>query len=139
MNTSEINNYLKDLPGFIGAYALDKIPIIRTYPSSIIVNTQKHTEPGEHWVAIYYVSPQLCYYFDSFGFGPLQSEIQKRLSSKCYYNTRQIQPFSSYTCGLYCIYFLYYIRVFSFDSFVSLFYPNNYLFNDKLLHKLTLL
>ena len=38
---------------FLGFFPRDKLPRITTYPSSLIVNTDKHGEKGEHWLAIY--------------------------------------------------------------------------------------
>ena len=34
-----------------GEFPSDKLPIVDTYPSAMIANTDPHDEPGMHWIA----------------------------------------------------------------------------------------
>jgi hypothetical protein len=52
---------------FLGVFPRDKVPRITKYPSSLIVNTDKQGERGEHWLAIYVDKYKNCEFFDSFG------------------------------------------------------------------------
>lgn len=91
---------------------LNNLPLhVEQYPSAYIVNTTFSTTPGEHWLALYFSSPQHCYVSDSYGrdLSTLPSQIHSfaaRNSLLCTYNTLQIQDVASQTCGLYCILFL---------------------------------
>ena len=44
----------------------DKLPIINTYPAGLIANAHHHDQPGTHWVAIYFDSPQETEFFDGY-------------------------------------------------------------------------
>ena len=39
---------------FIGVYPRNRLPAIKSYPASLIVNTDPSGKPGEHWLAIYF-------------------------------------------------------------------------------------
>ena len=108
LSTIQIENALKNISSFIGCFGSDKIPPVIKYPSSFVVNTEKESEPGTHWVAVY-LTKTTCYYFDSFGVGVLENDIWNFLKtyySKVIYSTIQIQHFTSVTCGHFCIGFL---------------------------------
>ena len=40
-------------PVMKGVFPSDKLPIVDTYPSAMITNTDLHDEPGMHWIAMY--------------------------------------------------------------------------------------
>ena len=68
---------------FLGFFPRDKLPRITTYPSSLIVNTDKHNQKGEHWLAIYIGKNINCEFFDSFGFSVKEfRELQNRIKDK---------------------------------------------------------
>lgn len=53
---------------FIGVFPYDMIPLNRfKIGTCMIINTDPHNMPGEHWVAIYRAGPRLYYFFDSYG------------------------------------------------------------------------
>ena len=117
MNTREIKTILLGDPhlqkiSLIDVCARDQLPTYfdPTKTVGFIVNTDKQTDRGSHWVALYIDSFGQCTYFDSFGFGPLYSEIVNfilRNSTKpLIYNSRMLQDVGSTSCGLYAIYFL---------------------------------
>ena len=65
---------------------------------------------GTHWVAVY-VEGKHTVYFDSFGLPP-PANIQLWLKhlQPIYYSSVQIQNERGGFCGLYCLYFLYYLQ-----------------------------
>lgn len=83
----------------------------------IIFNTDRHDQPGQHWIAMYadLVKGQ-CYYFDSYGIAPekevraLMNRISKYIKSTgkeadVNYNKMQHQRKGS-ECGVYSIAFI---------------------------------
>jgi hypothetical protein len=122
---------------FLGCLARDEIPSkIISYPSCFIMNTQKRSNTGEHWLALFYDTNKIAYFFDSYGMPPsfyrLESYIKSTSSSHSKYNTRRLQG-SSELCGLYCILFLYYISRNRLDDFYSKFSSKDYNKNDQYL------
>lgn len=99
----------------------------------IICNSDKSTNPGEHWLALYLPAPhrdtrlataasashitknnirnfRSCYYFDSYGFMPTNEYIInfiKKNTREMYWNRHQLQSYHSYTCGEYCCMFVF--------------------------------
>ena len=57
MNTVHIEQLLKNDPYtervFKGAFARDQLSKV-VYPSAYVVNTRPISQPGEHWIAIYF-------------------------------------------------------------------------------------
>ena len=117
MNTREIkailtaDPYLRRL-SLVDVCARDELPtcIEPRKAAAFIVNTDKHTETGTHWVGVYIDTFTQCTYFDSFGISPYHSEILNfinKVSNKpIIYNSRMLQDVASTSCGLYAIYFL---------------------------------
>lgn len=106
MKDFEIAECLLNFSEFIGVFPRDEIPIIKKFPSSLIVNTDVSSQPGRHWVAIR-CTEKTCEYFDSFGLPPLYSEFSKLYNSrKLVWSSRCIQHPTSKTCGEFCIAFV---------------------------------
>ena len=43
------------LPPLIrGVFPSEKLPVINTYPATLIANTDPHNKPGTHWAAMYF-------------------------------------------------------------------------------------
>ena len=125
MNTSEINNYFKDFNQYYGTYPRDILPNTIPKNTGVIINTDKSSGPGEHWVAVYNCE-RGAVYFDSFGFLPLHRDIVEFLDRLSpigwYHNTITFQGVTSATCGIYCIYFLTnYFNGGTYDNFRTLF------------------
>jgi hypothetical protein len=79
---------------------------------------------GSHWVGIFMPTPYIAYYFDSLGDMPNKCIIDRLLKhfTNIKYNKMQLQPLTSSTCGLYVIYFIYFMACgVSFDHFISMF------------------
>jgi hypothetical protein len=137
--TDDIRNVLQrdkrttDL--FKGVYAYDKLPSRATASSVYVCNTDPSTEPGEHWIVIYFDDKGRAEYFDSFGLHPSISNFEMFLNNnssiwKC--NTKIVQhPFSD-ACGYHCIFFVVHRCVgFDMNAIVNM-YTNDLMFNDRL-------
>ena len=122
---------------YIGTFPFDKLPDKFNFPACFIINNQKSTEIGEHWLAVYFDSKKKCYFFDSFGmhqkFYGLNNYLKKK-STEIIYNKLQLQSFFTEYCGYYCVIFLLLkARKYSFDFIISQFKdPES---NDNLIKK----
>ena len=116
---------------FKGVFARNELPDIIEYPSTFIFNTQNRDKQGEHWLAVYFFSNNLVYFFDSYGMCPSFYGVEnylKEYASKVCYNQKKIQGDSEY-CGLYCILFIFFAVRNNVKEFFSFFSTNFYL-ND---------
>ena len=56
---------------FSGVFAAVELPeIIDTFPCGFVANTDPSTEPGTHWIALYFPSRGKGEFFDSYGYPP---------------------------------------------------------------------
>ena len=102
-----------NIPNFKGVFMRDELPEQPDEKECGIVNFNKSSEPGSHWVA-YYKDGNERIYFDSFGcVAPI--EIQKYLKTTKEFvdgepviqrNTDIVQKFNTEVCGQLCIYVL---------------------------------
>ena len=132
----EIEKYLKDQKGFLGCFASDDLPTFpKSLPASLIINTHKKSQPGEHWLALV-LTKHKCFYFDSFGAPILEETIVIYLQQKykkVTVNNECIQHFTSASCGLFCIAFIKNVNSkISFEKFISKFSLLNLLKNDNI-------
>lgn len=122
--TNEIWNYLQHHSSFTGCFPADKIPHVNSFPTTIIVNTDKSNKRGDHWVA-FYMEKDYCLYFDSFGMGVLEEDILSYLSKyykSVIYCKNSIQDIFSVACGYFCIAFVLHVTcVNSYHDFLSQF------------------
>lgn len=106
MNTLQIQKQLRGYKKFNGVYPADSIPHLAV-GEAVIVNTDPHDKPGEHWIAMYMSEEGELEYFDSFGLPPLSTNIQEYISKSPHisfsYSTIQLQHEDSETCGNHCI------------------------------------
>jgi Adenovirus endoprotease len=104
-----VKNHLTTRQYFTGTFPWDIAPPITNYPASMILNTDPHNKPGQHWVSLYFDKSKHCSYFDSFGLLPsenIENYIKKfSVSFDC--NSKMLQSFCTTTCGQFCLYFLY--------------------------------
>ena len=96
---------------FIGVYPSDKIPNFHTSESrALVINTDKSSEPGRHWIAVFIENNQHVEFFDSFGLPPeaygsdITTFVRRYPQVSC--NKIPFQSLTSNVCGPYCIYFL---------------------------------
>jgi len=122
---------------FLGVYAADNLPenfIGEKF--TLICNLDNVGEVGSHFITIIGF-PTYVLYLDSLGFSCNVESIKNFLRSRhrnVFYNSVQLQDFSSSFCGFYCIlYALYYDKI--FDSIVPeeiKFNTSNLLENDMM-------
>lgn len=111
MNTIHISAILNSLPDcsdiFKGVYPRDIF--LRqeiTYPSVFVCNTDNSSQPGTHWVAVYFSEKRKCEYFDSYGIPPINDDMHIKLSaidSNYKRNCHVLQSWDTNVCGIYCI------------------------------------
>lgn len=108
MNTREIERFLEKDNAcrrvFQGVYSVDTLPV---KPRLLVCNTDKSTEPGQHWIAIHVDAEGRGEYFDSFGRAP-NKLFESYMNEHCRiwsYNKRQLQSVISSFCGYYCCMF----------------------------------
>ena len=114
MDSFEINEIVLSDPttskNFLGVFPIDKLPQQKpncNYKTTVIINLDKSSMPGSHWVCCQLNPVGVSEYFDSYGRQPLV-KIQKYLlknSKNCYIqNKDRYQPVLTSVCGIYCIY-----------------------------------
>lgn len=101
----------------VGVFPKDALPAT-TFQGGYIINMSNDKtssgidNQGTHWVALFLNQDLEPFYFDSFGLPP-PSEIMlflSKLHSPLYYSRQQIQNETSGYCGLYCLFFLYWMQ-----------------------------
>ena len=97
----------KYIPNFVGVFPLNKLPQALRAPANLIVNTDTHNLPGQHWLAVSYQKNGVVYAFDSFGFfypSLLKLYLNRlRRTRAVIYNRAQYQSIHEQTCALYCV------------------------------------
>ena len=128
METKEINRLLFDEKDYIGTFARDllpsRLPLRRKV--GLIVNTDTHDSPGEHWIAIYLDGNGGGEYFDSYGLPPLHKEFIYFMQKNCpigwCWNSVTLQCLTCITCGQYCLtYIKLKLNNYSLCDYISLF------------------
>lgn len=106
------------------------------FPACCIVNTDKATQPGKHWVAFYLRTPNEFEFFDSYGLHPSLYQFDELWSNPIEHNPVSLQSDFSNTCAHFCLYFLH-AKTLSFpmSTIVRSFSPVNLIWNDKLVRK----
>jgi hypothetical protein len=99
---------------FIGVFASDELrdaQLPDKYPAFLVVNNQKSTQSGEHWLMMAFTSEETLVYFDSFGMSffawPIIWQYIESLGGRIKrvsYNTDAVQSSKSELCALFCIY-----------------------------------
>jgi len=105
----ELSNKLRKFKKFIGVFSKDGIPNTIGKGEAMIINFEKATESGSHWVCILGGAMDgLNLYIDSYGMAPPDSFIRLLKGENNYYkyNTSQYQSMSSIKCGEFCVYFI---------------------------------
>lgn len=144
METREINYLLKKLCPcqFVGVFAADQVPtkpplLTSDLKKCYVLNTDKSTEPGSHWVCVVFQPHEKPVYFDSYGLKPFVSSIESFLGLDYDFNSTQLQHPLSTTCGEWCILFiLCYLSGHSLKCILNLFENSpDLLLNDYAVNK----
>ena len=138
-SSQELYNKLKCLDSFIDVVPCDRIPNYSKLPASMIINTDKHNQKGEHWVGIYVSTKNIGYYFDSYGLPPINKEINDYLNRNTNgwkFNQRPIQGLDSNKCGQFSVLFIILKTIgYTLNQITNLF-TENYKNNDIIVQKL---
>jgi hypothetical protein len=117
MNSTQIRIILAQvIPGSFqtGVYACDELHQISSDNFAVILNTDKGTDDGEHWLALFKEKhSNVIEYFDSFGkdvnyysHSNLINQFLNNRGMVLEYSIQQLQSFNSNVCGQFCIYYL---------------------------------
>src|SRR6476469_3047014 len=142
MNTRQIEAALRKRckHAFMGVYARDRIPtqLPHRRPLFMVVNTDPHHRPGEHWIVLYFAADGWGEFFDSYGQRPDQyfSRYLDKFSSKWIFNSKKLQSILSRFCGHYCIFYaLFKCLGYSMKDITNCFLLDDTGLNDALVHK----
>jgi len=131
-----IVNCNRILSQVIRVFSADEIPKrVTSFPIAWIINTDKKSDPGKHWVVFYISSNHEGEFFDNYGQKPsfYSDKFQTFFTANnlaLLHNDKRLQSEESKTCGHYCIYFLVNrCRGFQMDDIIRTF-SNNYNNND---------
>jgi len=139
MNTREIDAVLKNCKTtqryFRGTHQADFVPDMSANerPAAWVLNNERGTSPGQHWIAAFLTQQNRLIYFDSCADEP-NEDLLKFLS---YFPsvTRmefRIQDYFSELCGQYCVYFVFCLsKGRPFSKFCSKFSRTNLASNDR--------
>ena len=97
------------LAAFHGVFPIDNLPFaVPHYPFFMIVNTQAHNLPGEHWIAIFIDVNRRGDIFDSFALPPSNMLLRwmNRFTRSFTSNRFTYQHPLSSTCGAFTLYFV---------------------------------
>ena len=116
MNNFEIAEVLMKLEvtadRFMGVYSSDNLPERIESGGCLIANTDPSSASGRHWISMFKRQRRedsTVEYFDPLGKRPAQGAMTDYFRDKSYvYNCKQLQSNDSESCGLFCIFFLYY-------------------------------
>ncbi len=135
MDTYQLRYALLEICSKIKSFvcAKNELKYVNEENFCIIFNTSNNDTKGKHWCALYKsIDIEEIQFFDSFGlpyyyYGSDVVEFLRKKSKVVRYNSRQLQPNSSSTCGMFCLYFIYKRMCgISFDEFLSLFSSNKF-------------
>ena len=106
METDDIDRILKRLPNYLGTFACNELPELKSAGGILVSNTDPAHKRGEHWIAIYFSADRRHgEYFDPLG-RPPNAVFRRYIVNNCHhwtYNRRQLQSVASSYCGHYCV------------------------------------
>ena len=140
LSSNKLNSLLSDTRNFIGIYPQDEVDKISvsSFPVFFIVNLDSKELPGSHWLAIGLFVNKLEI-FDSLGFKlfdwprvpcSLLNFLQKFSQGRKVSVSNQMQSLDSNNCAFYCLYYVIFRNIASFNQLKSLF-TSNYRRNDN--------
>ena len=110
MNTFELIKVINNIPVKGEVCAKDLLQEKKSLGmKAYIVNIDISTDPGEHWVAIYFRRDQVIY-FNSYGRPPEEQYVLpflERNSTRWIHNTECLQSPWSKVWGMWCIYIIH--------------------------------
>ncbi len=142
LNSLDLETLLNNQPNFLGIFAADELETLRiiNFPVSLIVNLDIRDQPGSHWIALR-MGRRRVEVFDSLGFNfrlwekyptHLLEFLSRYTKSYRFYVSPVLQPPNSYTCGLFCAYYIIQRSFSNFTDCVKRFTKNLNSNNQKL-------
>lgn len=105
----QLNADAQTLQAFQGVYTMDRLPqAVTHYPCLIIINTQAHNTPGEHWIAAFIGANRKGEVFDSLALPITNTLIRWMNTYACAFRRNSLQyqhPLSS-RCGAYVLFYV---------------------------------
>lgn len=127
MDTLDLNRCLEGHPDtapyFEGTFPCDQLPHPKAFPSAMIANLDDSSQPGSHWVALFFQNANKVYYFDPFGEPPPPGPLSAYLSQfgKVIRNRCIFQPNDSIACGAFTVFLIYHLCIGKrFDEVLSI-------------------
>ena len=140
LTTENINRILKENAitkrYYLGTFPGCVLPSSKIKHYSFITNTELHHESGEHWNA-WVIKGDKVIFFDSFGRDPRDPsfpELYRNILTKFKvfkFSKTQIQNITSFTCGYFCIHFIYILSLGLDLEFFLHEYTNDFIKNDN--------
>ena len=137
----DLNSFLTCAPHFIGCYSDDEIAkLVLKPPCFLIVNLDKSTQPGTHWLALG-IFPNVIEVFDPLGFDifswptlphGLLSFLHKISFRKKVKVIPKLQSKKSTLCGLFCVFYIMLRSKFSLSSILA-YFSSALVSNDRIL------
>ena len=125
LSSNQINSILSNTPNFLGCFAQDELTSLSSsLPVYMIVNFDNSYSNGSHWIALR-IDKLRLEIFDPLGFNSLRwpstphlllDFLHKYSSTRRILTSKEIQPYSSTLCGLYCVFFIIYRSVHTFST-----------------------
>ena len=137
--STHINYLLSKVTEFLGCFSRNQLPPFpKTFPNSMIINTDHSSGPGIHWVALILLANE-CLYFDPFGVGILEAEILDYIKSRYQsfgYSNTCIQDIKSKKCGAFCVAFILSVKnKTDYNNFIASFNSSYLKQNDIILKR----
>ena len=137
----DLNSFLKRAPHYLGCYSDDEIAkLVLKPPCYLIVNIDKSSQPGTHWIALGIFS-NLIEVFDPLGFDifswpslphGLLSFLHKISFRKRVKVIPRVQSKKSTLCGLFCVFYIMLRSKFSLSSIIG-YFSSALVSNDRIL------
>ena len=131
MNTIQIEQILENdkysKKYFKSVLSIDQLQISKSKikNSAFVINTDKRTGKGEHWISVFYDKNSDCQFFDSLGFGPEFYGLDQffmKTGNNLTTNKFAVQSVLSEYCGHYSVLFiLIRSRKIAFQKFLEYF------------------
>ena len=135
ITTNYINNVLSTLPYFLGTFPINKHPNPKKIKGNfcMIVNTAKHNELGEHWIAVMRykkclkISDSLTTFYNT-------RNVLKKIKNASLVRNYPIQAIDTETCGFFCIHdvLLFHLNLKKIKNTNKCFKKRNLYLNDEI-------
>ena len=133
MDSLTLDKQLSSVQHFLGAYPFDLLPPKpRTVDFSLVINTDKSTLPGDHWLVLLR-KDSTVYFIDSYGRNYNDFTFEKDFTNtvkkyvgdeKIHHNKIWLQRLTSNVCGMYCVYFVRELVEHNLGSCLAMFSDN---------------